>query len=391
MAPVRVMHLITDLEIGGAEMMLSRLVCAADNRRVQMSVVSMTTPGTIGACLTGEGVSVHALGMGRGLPDPRGLGRLVALLRRQPVDVLQTWLYHADLLGLLAARLAGVPRLLWNLRCSDMQGGYYSRVSAALPWLLARLSRQPDLVLANSESGRAYHEALGYHPHRWQVLPNGIDTDRFRPDGDARRRLCADFGLSPESFLICLPARVDPMKDHATFFAAAARFARGEAGARFILAGRGTGPGDPALRALVAESGCADRLMSLGERREMPSLLAAVDVVTLSSAFGEGFPNVLGEAMACAIPVVSTDVGDAAQIIGPTGLIVPPRDPVALAAAWQKLHGMEAGQRAAIGIAGRQRVIENYSLAVIVARYEALYEEMAPSARAPAAAGASAR
>ncbi len=228
MAPVRVMHLITDLEIGGAEMMLSRLVCAADNRRVQMSVVSMTTPGTIGACLTDEGVSVHALGMGRGLPDPRGLGRLVALLRRQPVDVLQTWLYHADLLGLLAARLAGVPRLLWNLRCSDMQGGYYSRVSAALPWLLARLSRQPDLVLANSAVGPRLPRGAGLPS---TPLAGSAQRHRYRPLS-ARRR-CPAAGCArisdypPESFLICLPARVDPMKDHATFFAAAARFARG--------------------------------------------------------------------------------------------------------------------------------------------------------------------
>ncbi len=120
----------------------------------------------------------------------------------------------------------------------------------------------------------------------------------------------------------------------------------------------------------------------------MPSLLAAVDVVTLSSAFGEGFPNVLGEAMACAVPVVSTDVGDAAAITGPAGLVVPVRDPAALASAWQRLRRMETGQRAAIGMAGRQRVIENYSLNVIVAQYEALYEEMAQSARARAGAAA---
>ncbi len=247
--------------------MLSRLVNAADRRRVQMSVACMTPPGAIGAWLADQNVSVHSLGMRRGLPDPRGLARLVALLRRQKVDVLQTWLYHADLLGLIAARLAGVPRLLWNLRCSDMQDGHYSRLSTALPRLLARLSRQPDLVLANSAAGRAYHEALGYHPRRWQVLPNGIDTDRFRPDPEARQRFRADYGLPPDSFLICLPARVDPMKDHATFFAAAAKFAREEQGMRFVLVGRGTGPDEPALRALVAQSGCADKLILLGERR----------------------------------------------------------------------------------------------------------------------------
>lgn len=375
MAPIRMMHLITDLDVGGAEMMLCKLVGAMDRRRFEMSVVSLLPLGPLAEGLAANGIAVRSLEMRPGVPDPRGLFRLVGLLRRERVQVLQTWLYHADLLGTIAARLARVPKLAWNLRCSDMDAARYAR----LPRLLARLSRQPDVVLVNSLAGRAVHERLGYRPRRWEVIPNGFDTERFQPDADAPRRLRADLGLPPDSFVICLPARFDPMKDHGTFLAAAARFAAEHPEARFVLLGRGVDPQNRALRAQVEAIRSADRFLLLGERGDMPAMLAGADIVALSSAFGEGSPNVVGEAMACGVAVVGTDVGDTAQMIGEAGLVVPPRDAVAMAAAWQRLYAMGTEGRRELGRSARQRIGERYALPAIVARYEALYGAMASS------------
>jgi glycosyltransferase involved in cell wall biosynthesis len=374
---IHVVHLITDLDVGGAEMMLLRLVAATDRERFRMSVVSMTALGPVGAELAALGINVQTLGMSRAVPDPRGLLRLVMILRREPADLLQTWLYHADLLGLLATALARVPRLAWNLRCSDMELGRYSLLSATLPRLLARLSKRPDAILVNSLAGKMVHERLGYRPRRWEVVPNGIDVERFRPDPDARARLRTELGLAAGDFVICLPARFDPMKDHATFLAAASRFARECDCARFLLVGRGTELHNPALDPLLDRSGCRDQILPLGERRDMPAIFAAADVACLSSRFGEGFPNVIAEAMACGVPVVSTDVGDAALIVGATGAIVPILDGDAMATEWRRLYSLGAESRAALGEAGRRRIVEAYALPAIVARYEALYEHLA--------------
>jgi glycosyltransferase involved in cell wall biosynthesis len=374
--PLRIMHLITDLDVGGAEVMLAKLAATTDQRRFPTIVVSMLHPGSIGAELSGDGVCVKTLGMPRGVPDLRALFTLVRLLRENAIDVLQTWLYHADLLGLMAARLARVPRLVWNVRCSDMDLRQYSRLSAALPRLLARFSGQPDFVLVNSRAGLTAHEQLGYRPQRWEVVPNGFDTDRFRPNPDARARLRASLGWSPETFVVCLPARFDRMKDHASFLAAAARFAQDRDIARFVMLGRGVEMANEQLCGAVRRTGCGEKIALLGERHDMPELLAGSDLVTLSSVFGEGFPNVIGEAMACAVPVVATDVGDAAEIVGETGIIVPPGDGIALAAAWRHLLDLGAAGRASLGVAARQRIIENYALPTIVRRYEALYDEL---------------
>jgi len=376
-APIRLMHLITDLDVGGAEIMLAKLVGMMDPRRFSTSIVSMLPLGPIANELTAQSFTVQSLGMSRGIPDLRGLLRLVRLLRKGRIEVLQTWLYHADLLGLVAARLARVPRLAWNLRCSDMEFSRYSRLSAALPRLLAHISGSPDVVLVNSEAGLRVHERLGYHPRRWEVVPNGFDTERFRPDLAAAGRLRGELGWLSESFIIALPARFDPMKGHAIFLAAARRFAAEHQDARFVLVGRDVESANAPLRALVEGTGHAEKIALLGERHDMPAILAGVDIVTLSSSFGEGFPNVLGEAMACAVPVVSTAVGDAAQIVGSTGVVVPARDATAMAGAWSRLYELGREGRAAIGAGARQRIIASYALPAVVARYEKIYDELA--------------
>jgi glycosyltransferase involved in cell wall biosynthesis len=371
--PIRIAHLITDLDVGGAEMMLTKLVAATDRERFSTKVISMLPFGPLADALADRGIHSESLGMRRGALDPRALIHLVRLLRRNQVQILQTWLYHADLLGLIAARLAGVPSVVWNLRCSDMDVSRYSHLRR----LLALLSRRPDVVVVNSAAGQSAHSRFGYRPRRWEMIPNGFDIECFRIDPDAPQRLRASLRLPEDSFLVTVPARFDPMKDHATFLAAAKLFARRHANAYFVLLGRGIERNNLILWEMVSATRYAERIVLLGERSDVQAILAGSDVVTLSSAFGEGCPNVVGEAMACGVPVVATDVGDAAQLIGPTGIVVPPRDASALAAAWDALLRRGSLGRAGLGWAARQRIVRDYALRSIVDRYERLYESLA--------------
>jgi glycosyltransferase involved in cell wall biosynthesis len=374
-----VLHLITGLETGGAEGMLARLATGSDRARFRHIIVSMTGPGMIGPDIAAADVALRSLGMKRNVPDPAGLWRLRRMLGEFRPDILQTWLYHADLLGLAAWRLGWAPRLLWNVRSTETIG------SVVVRRLLARWSALPDAVIVNSLAGWRFHEAVGYRPRRWEHIPNGFDTAALKPDAEGGKRWRAALGVGADAFVILLPARYHPMKDHTTFLAAAALLAKARPDACFVMVGSGAESGNRALADMIAAQGIGDRVLLLGERRDLDAVYPAADIATLSSAFGEGFPNVLAEAMCCGIPCVATDIGDSAEIIGATGVVVPPSDPAALASGWEKLAALDADERRKLGAAARARIVEQYDLATIIARYEALYEEIAGSGERPIA------
>lgn len=365
-----VLHLITGLETGGAERMLARLVGRMDRARFPTAVVSMTGPGAIGPSIDAAGIRLYSLDLGRGRPDPRGVLRLRRILREFRPAVLQTWLYHADLLGVLACCPRLAPHLVWNLRCTQ------STISPLLRFWLRRASSVPDAVVVNSQEGERFHRSLGYHPRRWALIHNGFDTVALRPDAGAGQRARRQLGIGADQAAILLPARYDPMKDHACFLAAAQSLVAARPDARFVLAGSGIGPDNRALVSAITAHGLADRTLLLGERGDLDRLYPAFDLVTLSSAYGEGFPNVLGEAMACGVPCVATNSGDSAAIIGDTGEIVPPSEPPALAAAWLRILDLGSSERRALGLRARDRILRNYDLDRIVARYEQLYDEI---------------
>ncbi len=354
--------------------MLSRLVRRIDRDRFRSVVISLTDAGTIGPPLAKAGIEVIALGMRRGIPNPGGLLRLARTLRELRPEILQTWLYHADFFGLMMKRLGNVPHLVWNLRCSDM---VLSPAAAGVRRILSWFSTIPDAVIANSHAGQRSHERIGYRPHRWEIIPNGFDTAEFAPDAAARERLRSELRVAPDAIVIGLPARYHPMKDHGTFLDAAAALAAERPQLLFVLVGPGTEPTNLALAARVAALGLADRTRLLGARNDMPAVHAALDIATLSSAWGEGFPNVLGEAMSCGVPCAATECGDAHDLLGETGHVVPRRNPAALAGAWETLIALGAEGRRLLGSKARARILSHYDVAVIAARYEALYAEIA--------------
>lgn len=372
--PIRILHLITDLDIGGAENMLAKLVSAADRQRFENIVVSMTNGGALRAAIEQAGIRVATLGIGRGVPNPIALFRLQRLMRTLRPDILQTWLYHADLLGLLARGWRRRPRLVWNLRGTDLE---MSMLSTLVLRVLARLSSVPDVVIHNSEAGRRVHARMGYRPRRWEPIPNGFDLDKFRPDPGARAKLRAELDLPVDCLLIGLVARYDPMKNHGNFLAAAQILTKSREDVYFVLVGRDVEPSNSALANAIADLDLGRKVRLLGQRMDVPAVTAALDIATLSSSPGEGFPTVVGEAMACAVPCVVTDVGDARAIVGDTGRVVPPKDPESLASAWQ--HLLEAGEegRKSLGAAARERMEKHYTLSTVIRRYEDLYEQLA--------------
>lgn len=381
---LRIAHVITGLGLGGAEGMLERLLSALDGGEFGAAVWSLGALGPVGERLARRGVPVHALGFGRRLPDPRRFHRLVRELRAWRPDVVQTWMYHADLLGGIAASMAGRIPVVWNLRQSTLVRGRTRGTTLAIAKLCALLSaRLPSRIVSCSEAAAAAHRAFGYDASRLVCIPNGFDLSRFRPDPQARASLHRELGLEDATPLVGMIARFDPQKDHRTFLAAAGLLAAARPAARFLLCGEGMHAGNAQLQGWIEAAGVHGRCLLLGPRADLPRITAALDVATSSARYGEGFPNVIGEAMACGVPVVATEVGDSGLILGDCGRLVAPGDPAALAAGWEALLALPPEARAAGGLRGRERIAARFSLAAIAARYAALYREVAAACPRP--------
>ena len=369
-------HVITGLEIGGAEMMLYKLLSHTDRNCFASDVISLTELGPVGEKIQALGYTVHALEMKRGIPDLKSLWRLTRLLRRQRPDVIQTWMYHSDLIGGIAARLAGVRAVAWGIRQSNLDRQNHRRTTLWTAKACALLSRiLPARIVCCSESARISHQAFGYSGRKMRVIPNGFDLNAFRPDSAARISVHEELDLPVESRLIGLVGRFDPQKDHHNFVQAAERLHAQHPDVHFLLCGGEIEWSNETLGGWIKQAGMESRFHLLGRRSDTPRLTAAMDIASLSS-LGEGFPNVVGEAMACGVVCAVTDVGDAAYLVGDTGRIAPARNPEALANAWHELLMLTEEERQRLGASARERVQQLFSLPAIVAQYEALYREM---------------
>ena len=377
---VRILHLIPNLRLGGAEAMLSKLVRGLDPARFENRILTISTDNPLESEIQYAGIRVDSLGLSPALPNPWAIVHLARLMNAWRPDVLQTWLYHADLLGTLAAALSPGPSLIWNIRCSDLDMTHHGWRLAAVRHICARLSHRPALVIANAEVGRLAHEAAGYQPRAWSIVPNGFDTAVFKPDPPARARTRARLGVAEETVLIGLVARWDPQKDHETFVRAAQSLARERPDVAFACVGTGLTPDANGSAALLRRHPIDAPVHLLGPRQDLPALYPAFDIATLTSRHGEGFPNVVGEAMACSVPCIVTDVGDSAAIVGASGVVAPPREPSRLASAWRRLIDGGPELRRALGKAARERIQAHYSLESILERYGEIYEREAAAA-----------
>jgi glycosyltransferase involved in cell wall biosynthesis len=350
---MRITHVITGLEADGAETMLYSLVCGMDRGRFSNEVISLRDIGVIGRRLLAAGIPVRAAGF----PNPLGFVRLARWLRDWQPRLVHTWMYHADLIGGLAA---GNTPVMWSIHHGDPG-------TARLASVCARLSRRiPSQIICCSKSAMRAHVAAGYDKSRMVFIPNGIDLDAFRPDNGARNAVCHELGIDPTSLLIGLAARRHPDKGHSIFLNAAQMLLREDPTVHFVLCGRG-------VEELQTGS---DRIHRMGARNDMRRFFAALDVAT-SASIGEAFLLSVAEAMACGTPCVVTDAGDSGEIVGDTGVVVPLGNAHALADGWRSLIALGKDARHTLGIVARGRIRERFSLAQTITRYEHLYDTYA--------------
>lgn len=380
MAQKRILFLTTGLYAGGAEVMLLRLLSRLDRQRFVPSVISLIQLGPVGEKIAQLGIPVRSLGMKPGKPTVVSIWRLVRWLRRERPHVMQTWMYHANLLGGVAARLAGHIPTSWGIHHSDPLAQGYGPFTALTVKLCARWSSwMPKRIVCVSEASREAHVAFGYAGDKMMVIPNGVDLTASKPDPAARCLTRQTLSIPGEAPVIGLVGRFHPQKDHHNFVRAAKHIVSKRPSVHFVLCGEGVTWENEELIAWIDQAGIRENCRLLGRRDDIPQLMASFDLATLSSCFGESFPMVIIEAMSCGVPCVVTDVGDSGHIVGPTGLVVPPRDAEALAQAWERMLDRGREQLLQTGLEARQRIQDHFDLPRIVDRYQTMFEELATS------------
>ena len=372
---MRVVHIIAGLATGGAEMMLKRLVESDPANISSTVVVSLTALGTIGESLRAKGGRVHALGMSSLLDFPMTLWRLIRLIRQYRPAIVQTWMYHADLLGGLAARLAGNQHVIWGVRTTDIQASS-SFATVIVRWFCARLSCWvPSAIICAAEASRQSHIAVGYDPKRMMVVPNGYDFSWLQASDDERHSLREQYGIRQNQVVIGSLGRFHPDKGQENFVRAAGLVAAQYSQLRFLMVGRGLDWDNVQLVDWIVSTGFKDRFLLLGERKDVPRCLAAMDVFCLHSRT-EGFPNVLAEAMAMGLPCITTDVGDAAMLLGDAGIIVSKGDSAELARGLGALLALAQDERLALGWRAKARVKAGFSMERARERFEEIYRRV---------------
>lgn len=374
--PRRVVHVVTGFQVGGAETALYRLVTQPQAGGYRHTVVALTPEGGMYQRFKDAGVELVVLDFRRS--PVAGFLRLLRLMRSLQPDIVQTWLYHADLFGGLAARMAGIPSVIWGIHTTHISGGPLATaiVRRCCAWLSHRI---PHTIICVAEAARREHVRLGYDPSRIVVVPNGFDLSFLAASPEQRMQLRQHCGIADEHIVIGTVGRFNVDKDHRSFVRAAARLAAQDERLRFLMVGKGLESGNAELASWIAATGYPERYILLGERSDIPSCLAAMDIFCLSSRT-EAFPLAVGEAMAMGLPCVSTDVGDIAQLLGETGVIVPKADPEALADAVAGLLRLAPDGRQRLGQQAQARIRREFSIERVRARVEGIYDAVTRSA-----------
>ncbi|BAZ45460.1 group 1 glycosyl transferase [Chondrocystis sp. NIES-4102] len=380
---IKVAFVITGLNTGGAEMMLYKFLTRIDRQKYSPTVIAMLEGGIFVERIQALDIPVYNLGMQPGIPTPQALLKLKKLLKEIQPDLIQGWMYHANLIAQLANALSTrkVP-VLWSIHHSIASLKAEKTSLAATIKLTALLSKHIDKVIFSAEKGKNQHLKLGYYTDNAVAISDNFDISKYKRTSEPQLNLRQSLNLPEESILIGSIARYHLMKDHAGLLNAAALIVKDYPDLHFILVGPNVDQQNTVLTEQIEQLGITKQVHLLGERQDIPAIMNSLDIFTTSSAYGESFPNVLGEAMSCQIPCVSTDVGDSEAIVGDTGVVVPPKDPQALAAAWRKLIVLGEDGRKDLGQQARNRIETHFNLDgsnSFVRKYETIYDQVLSS------------
>ncbi|WGZ95630.1 MAG: glycosyltransferase [Candidatus Thiothrix putei] len=379
---IRVIHIITRLHTentDGAAMMLYKLMAHTDRSRFEPIVLSLDGETALSHRIRAHGINVYSLDIHSNITAGWQIFKLTRLLRTLQPDILQGWMYHGNLAASLAnLSLGNHYPVLWNIPHPLHDISKASRTTRWVIELAAKRSTSPAHILYNTYLNADQHNAIGYNKQRNLIIPNGFDTQLFAPNVYHRDNIRQSLGIPGDAFVIGLFAHYHPVKNHALFLEAARLLLQHKPQVHFILAGREITSLNPKLRYLLEHIPKQQHVHLLGERKDIPNLLNALDLYTLTSTYGEGFPNSVAEAMACGIPCISTDVSDVARIIGNTGQRLPIHDttPSALAFTW--LEWINAGEawRKEVGSRAVQRIQQLYSIPTITEQYQNRYQSL---------------
>lgn len=370
---IRILFLLNSLHQGGAERQLVTLLHGLDRKRFRSTVVTYYRGGTWEETVKlMPGVDLHCLGLKNRFDLARMTLTLSRIIRKTRPDILYGILGDACTLALIHGRVFGKHKVIWGLRATNMDFSRYSPSSGWVYRLNAYLSKRVDRIIVNSWTGAKYHVGRGYARDCIVVVCNGIDTEYFRPQPEKGTDLRHTWGVGHETPLIGRVGRLDPMKDYPAFLKAAAILTDRRPDARFVIAGGGPDQMLNDLKALSGSLGLNEHVLWIGPREDLPAIYSAC-AFTSSSSFGEGFPNVVAESLACEVPCVATDVGDSAGVVGPGGIIVPAKNPAALAKAWDQILSLPQEERLQMGQKGRKHIIRNFSTQQMVHATEKVF------------------
>jgi glycosyltransferase involved in cell wall biosynthesis len=371
----KILHIIIDLDVGGAELMLKRLIESNPASIHETTVVSLTSLGVIGESLRARGVCVHTLETPSFWHAPMTLWRLIWLIRQYRPAIVQTWMYHADLLGGLAARLAGSYSVVWNVRSTAIPQGALSvtfwlvRLCAVFSYFI------PDRIICCANVAKTAHIKLRYAAYKMIVVPNGYDFSDFDRHSNSRAKARLELGLDDGDIVVGVVGRFDPLKDFHNFVTAASYIAAKRGNVKFLMVGRGNEWSNATLRGWIERAGLVESFHLVGQQTEVAYYLAVMDIFCLSSV-NEAFPNVVVEAMAMGLPCVVTQAGDAADILGDDDYVVPVKDSVSLANALLRVCALDPVARRMLGDKNATKVREEYGIEKIRRKYEEVYDEV---------------
>lgn len=361
----KVVFLIRDLNYGGAQRQLVTLVKALHQEDCfDLTVLHFYSGGPLLKDLKERGIPTICLEKQDRWDVLGFFGRLFEHLKRIQPDVLHGYLGESNIVAIFLKPFFPSTRIIWGIRGSDTPSGRYGWLGDLLSKLEIVLSSFTDLIIVNSHAGKADCLELGYASDKMVVISNGIDTERFQPDPAAGAKVRSEWGVSENTILIGLVGRLSPMKDHPTFLKAVALISKEREDLRFVCIGVGEENYAKELYQLADELGISEKIIWAGGRSDMPAVFNAFNIACSASSDGEGFPNVIGEAMACGVPCVVTDVGDSAWIVGDTGIVVPSKNPEALVAGWRARLAND--RLKIVGNNIRSRIVEKFSVVRLV-------------------------
>jgi glycosyltransferase involved in cell wall biosynthesis len=378
---MHIRHLIGSLERGGAERFLARLVAGIAEREPswRQSVWTLTSSVPLAPDLQRVGVEVRAFDGGKSIA---GIVRLAAVSRAmatEPCSLLQCWMYHAEVIGMISRWRGAAAPQVWTLRQSRLSGDANDPITRLLMRVSAWGSRRvPAAIIAGSDAALEAHRAIGYQAPLMPTIHNGVDTARFAPAPGTRAQRRTAWGLEGDVVAIGYLARVSPVKAHDDLFAAMTQLAAmpGLPRWRLILVGSGTAPGNEPLATMIRASGLGARVVCAGPDADPAAALTGFDIA-VSSSRGEGFPNAIAEGLATGLPTVATDVGDTRILLSDSPYLVPPAQPAALAAAIADLLRRQPAERRALGDSLRHRVQREFRIDDAIDAYAALYRSLA--------------